>query len=1320
MSSQPPGTFLPNTKVTVGNHKVYIEKYLSEGGFAHVYVVRIPRENNKHELAVLKRVAVPDKEHLANMRTEVETMKKLKGHTKIVTYYDSHASQLKGGGYEVFLLMEYCNGGGLIDFMNTRLQHRLTEPEILKIFGDCAEGVATMHYLKPPLLHRDLKVENVLISKTANGTPVYKICDFGSAAQPRPAAKTAEEGRLIEEDVQKHTTMQYRSPEMIDVWRKQPINEKADIWALGVLLYKLCYYTTPFEAVGQMAILNATFKYPSYPPFSDRLKRLIGWMLKEDPRNRPNIYQVIKEVCSMRGSEIPIKDIYANRTHSEARRNESLPSSDAVSTAPVGLQKTAPQVQVQHIPDITPMRRGRLPAPTQQAAAPAKAPPSPARGDPFAALDSKNYDVRAGAVDELSKRFPSVDEFAIAHDGGKFSFPPTSPPSSSTKTDDSNNLSQRVTNALADEVFSPRVPASPAPTASSKASRVPTTSTSGRVAQKIEAVQGSPEKSESAVTSTGKEHSSRPVAQQVQQFNQIEQPSPIRPGFNYKSTAVGSSPPPGSTKKPPNVTDRSIWRVPEPNRPSSQPHASQEAQAVASSLKPSLWPTQRPALLDVHRSKSQIGTLTVDHASSSSRPSLEGGRPSAHELADGGIHRAKSLNARSRPTSMYVSSNMDYLRDQEQQRKRPPLELRRHSRHASQSRDPTSDEAAIEDDMEFLRDGEVSSDHRRMLKGSHHRKRSSLGEIGKKFGNAFKRFEHNDSKRTQGFATPETHDTGDGTQMLSPITGSEATPSRHSDMNSEIDETEDLPPDVKRELERQKLAAEEKRVAAAAEEYRTKVANQGPGNAMPSRASTIQKRVQSLLDEGRQSPQPRRTAEGYGRYTEPSDGEQRQTPLQQLPMPSGTRPPIIAPKPAINPNSTGNPYMKTRQVPSDSHPASAPPPPTISATESAPLQRVLSRPSAPPKPTVLRTGTGPRASVKPPHDPVKAVQPEQTGRLAALLAKDLEGVPDYSAASGFPQSQAQNNLMEFSPTSPEDLESFSKRVPRSAPIVGITGLVLASSWSTSSAQLNSSKSMSTSKEWPVTQYTPRHKTWPYNPLDFTREDTSNDAGFYSAPRFVTHIDDAAIATLRQYYDTVLPRKGKILDFCSSWVSHYPKPVEDAAANGELQVCGTGMNQAELDANKVLNSGRILKDLNTDPDISGALQQANVIDSSEESKLDSATVVVSIDYLVKPVEVLSSLLDATKTGGSVHLTISNRCFPTKAITRWLRVDQEERLQMVGDFLHFAGWKDIEMVELSDGKVGQSSQEQVPDRFQGLMSYLGMGHRDPLWVVRAVKG
>jgi hypothetical protein len=255
--------------------------------------------------------------------------------------------------------------------------------------------------------------------------------------------------------------------------------------------------------------------------------------------------------------------------------------------------------------------------------------------------------------------------------------------------------------------------------------------------------------------------------------------------------------------------------------------------------------------------------------------------------------------------------------------------------------------------------------------------------------------------------------------------------------------------------------------------------------------------------------------------------------------------------------------------------------------------------------------------------------------------------------------------------------------------------------------------MTSTNNWPVKQYTPRHQNWPYNPSDFTRRDSSSDDRFYSAPRFVAHIDDAAIASLREYYDATLPRKGTILDFCSSWISHYPKSIEDAASSGDLKVIGMGMNKAELDANQVLNSGRLLKDLNEDPDIASALTEIQAVSGDENSKLDASTNVVSTDYLTKPVDVLKSLLQATKTGGTVHLTISNRCFPTKAISRWLRVEEDERLEMVADFLHFAGWKKIEIVELSNGSADAGAPQA------GLMKWMGMNSRDPLWVVRAVK-
>lgn len=155
------------------------------------------------------------------------------------------------------------------------------------------------------------------------------------------------------------------------------------------------------------------------------------------------------------------------------------------------------------------------------------------------------------------------------------------------------------------------------------------------------------------------------------------------------------------------------------------------------------------------------------------------------------------------------------------------------------------------------------------------------------------------------------------------------------------------------------------------------------------------------------------------------------------------------------------------------------------------------------------------------------------------------------------------------------MQSLVKSLLRPIPIIGISGvcLYLTASLSTTSTR---KAAMVSSTSYRAEPYTPRHTSWPYSPSpDFTRQYSSPDTSFYTSPRFVTHIDDAAIVSLREYYDSVLPRKGKILDFCSSWVSHYPPSIEQAVQRGELQVTGMGMNKAELDANALLNNGRVL-------------------------------------------------------------------------------------------------------------------------------------------------
>ncbi|KAK5167913.1 hypothetical protein LTR04_006930 [Oleoguttula sp. CCFEE 6159] len=275
---------------------------------------------------------------------------------------------------------------------------------------------------------------------------------------------------------------------------------------------------------------------------------------------------------------------------------------------------------------------------------------------------------------------------------------------------------------------------------------------------------------------------------------------------------------------------------------------------------------------------------------------------------------------------------------------------------------------------------------------------------------------------------------------------------------------------------------------------------------------------------------------------------------------------------------------------------------------------------------------------------------------------------------------------------------------RPVPLIGLTTTTFVAALAIASRPSSSmSSSHEASSSWPTKPYIPRYQNWPYTARDFARQDESTDTDFYSAPRFVTHIDDHAIQTLRSYYETVLPRRGRVLDFCSSWISHYPAEVEEATRSGELTVVGLGMNKAELDANPVLRKeNRLLADLNVQPKIP----------DEAGNDFDAATCVVSIDYMTKPKEVLESLKQRTKEGGMVHLIISNRCFPTKAVGRWLRVGEEERLNMVGDYLHFAGWKNIEIVDLSSAEEGR----EPPSGIAGLMQFIGMGGHDPLWVVR----
>ncbi|KAI0652568.1 hypothetical protein C8Q79DRAFT_1005742 [Trametes meyenii] len=374
---------------------------LPPGGFAHVYLVRTaqPVYNTTHH--VLKRIAVPNEAMLSEVKKEVDIMRILKGHPNIVFLIDAAWHRMGNGTYEVFILMEFCPGGGIIDMMNRRLRERLTEAEILTIFVDVCEGLAAMHTLKPPILHRDLKVENILQASPTS----YKLCDFGSATPVQKIPSNTQELRLLEADLNKHTTLQYRAPEMIDVHLRRPIDEKSDVWALGVLLYKLCYYTTPFEEHGPLAILNVQYKIPPYPVYSTQMNSLIASMLKEHGTQRPSVFEILQHVHALRGTtsrfsyNIPPTEPLSPRAlqpplQALSPHIASNPLDELVSYKPQQPLSISPaknagvEAREKVLEAIAPMRRGR----PQQSQAPSRGPSRPASPEKPVTFETKFRD----------------------------------------------------------------------------------------------------------------------------------------------------------------------------------------------------------------------------------------------------------------------------------------------------------------------------------------------------------------------------------------------------------------------------------------------------------------------------------------------------------------------------------------------------------------------------------------------------------------------------------------------------------------------------------------------------------------------------------------------------------------------------------------------------------------------------------------------------------------------------------------------------------------------------------------------------------------
>lgn len=601
-------------------------------------------------------------------------------------------------------------------------------------------------------------------------------------------------------------------------------------------------------------------------------------------------------------------------------------------------------------------------------------------GDPFAALDSDSV---AKKKDELSNRFPTLDQFSILHEKGiKFDFDSTnSPTAGNTGTEkvseNAFNISQNQPGAA---VEAPRVVPAPS-TSPPKSTSAPLKPS--EMSRASEIIMSTPELQ--AISSGAP---------------QVFQPSPTRP--TMVSTGTNTTPP-MERQKSKTPSQFSIYRFPDRHRSSSTSRQQDNSLPVRTES-----PATRP-------SASFLGHAR--HASSSSRPSLEGGRPSMENLGTSG---------RQRPASTYLESNLDFLRERESSSKPigspyPSPGLNATDKELSPDLLLDTEDTNIESNVDFLRSMEEPKPRK-----SEESKRTSLSSLGKKsssifagkFGDAFKRFETNLPGAPPARST--TPPKGPERAELTPIAGSEATDGR-SDDGQVLEETDNMTPEMRREIERRRLADEEQRVAAAQAEYRARIASRGEGGRPPppsiggsSRAVAIQNKVQSLLDEnGRSSANVKRTAEGYGPYSEvaapsapPSDFRPE---VPRKPVGTG-RGSVSSPRSMPSSSSLNRVSSMTPATPRPADFSRPIPPPKDS----------VGKPTAPPKPTYLNKNLtssqsyGSLQSTSPPKQITSTTGMRQTGRLEALVAADLPGQP----------------ALDMSPQEKDDyVRDFSKRFP---------------------------------------------------------------------------------------------------------------------------------------------------------------------------------------------------------------------------------------------------------------------------------------------------
>jgi serine/threonine-protein kinase len=213
-----------------------ITEKLGQGGMGEVYLAEDTKLKRQVAIKFLPEHLTKDKENIERFKREAQATAAL-NHPNIVTIYDVIESDdpAATADRQISIVMEYVEGKSLRDVIN---EYDLGMDKIIDIICQISEGLRQAH--KEGIVHRDVKPENIIVGKNAR----VRILDFGLAKLKGVSKLTKETSTL--------GTIHYMSPEQL---QGKEVDQRSDIWALGVILYELLTGEMPFKGDYDQAIL---------------------------------------------------------------------------------------------------------------------------------------------------------------------------------------------------------------------------------------------------------------------------------------------------------------------------------------------------------------------------------------------------------------------------------------------------------------------------------------------------------------------------------------------------------------------------------------------------------------------------------------------------------------------------------------------------------------------------------------------------------------------------------------------------------------------------------------------------------------------------------------------------------------------------------------------------------------------------------------------------------------------------------------------------------------------------------------------------------